>query len=177
MPIGTCGAKIGGSLFRFERNYFTNYLYEPSSWKTILLYSKLAAMTNQARDAHESSVSAKDKRKARKELEAARKEYEAKMAVLAAEEEGDSGKASVSNMVIPDYRSGRNERDIHVSNVSLSLDNGTPLLIDGELKFSHQRRYGLVGKNGVGEHSMICFPSICSNSHHLSCPTNPFLFV
>lgn len=63
------------------------------------MISKIAAMTNQARDAHESTVSAKDKRKARKELEAARREYEAKMALLEAEEEGDAGKASVSNMV------------------------------------------------------------------------------
>jgi ATP-binding cassette subfamily F protein 3 len=113
--------------------------------------NKVAAMTNAQRDAHESTVSAKDKRKARKELEAARKEYEAKMALIAQEEEGDAGKASVSHMVLPDYRSGRNEKDIHVRNISLSLDNGTALLDDGELKLAHKRRYGLVGKNGVGE--------------------------
>ncbi len=112
------------------------------------LHSKIAAMTNQQRQAHETSVSAKDKRKQRKELESARREYESKMALLAAEEEGDAGKASVSHMVLPDYRSGRNEKDIWVRNVSLSLDNGKSLLDDGELKFSHQRRYGLVGKNG-----------------------------
>ncbi|KAL7552334.1 hypothetical protein ACHAWF_015561 [Thalassiosira exigua] len=117
--------------------------------------NKIAAMTNQAKEAHDSTVSAKDKRKARKELEAARREYEAKMAMLQAEEDGDAGKASVSNMVIPDYQSGRNEKDIHVRNVSLSLDNGTPLLDDGELKFSHKRRYGLVGKNGVGKTTLL----------------------
>mmetsp|Transcript_16138 Transcript_16138/g.38699 ORF Transcript_16138/g.38699 Transcript_16138/m.38699 type:complete len:804 (-) Transcript_16138:121-2532(-) len=117
--------------------------------------NKIAAMTNQARDAHDSTVSSKDKRKARKELEASRKEYEVRMAMLEAEEEGGAGKASVSNMVIPDYRSGRNERDIHVRNVSLSLDNGTLLLDDGELKFSHRRRYGLVGKNGVGKTTLL----------------------
>ena len=105
-------------------------------------------MTNDQRDAHDSTVSAKDKRKQRKELEVTRREYEAKMAMLAAEEEGDAGKASVSNMVIPDYRSGRNEKDIHMRNVSLSLDNGTLLLNDGELKLVHKRRYGLVGANG-----------------------------
>lgn len=112
-------------------------------------------MTNQTRDAHDSTVSAKDKRKQRKELEAARREYEEKMAMLEAEENGDAGKASVSNMVIPDYRSGRNEKDIHVRNVSLSLDNGTQLLNDGELKLAHQRRYGLVGANGVGKTTLL----------------------
>lgn len=117
--------------------------------------NKVAAMTNTQRDAHESTVSAKDKRKARKELEAARREYEAKMAFLAREEEGEAGKASVSHMVLPDYKSGRNERDIHMRNVSLSLDNGTALLDDGELKLAHQRRYGLVGKNGVGKTTLL----------------------
>jgi ATP-binding cassette subfamily F protein 3 len=117
--------------------------------------NKVAAMTNAQRDAHSSTVSAKDKRKARKELEAARKEYEAKMAFLAQEEEGDAGKASVSHMVLPDYKSGRNEKDIHMRNVSLSLDNGTALLDDGELKLAHKRRYGLVGKNGVGKTTLL----------------------
>ena len=112
-------------------------------------------MTNQTREAHDSTVSAKDKRKQRKELESARREYESKMALLEAEESGDAGKASVSNMVIPDYRSGRNEKDIHVRNVSLSLDNGTQLLNDGELKLAHQRRYGLVGANGVGKTTLL----------------------
>lgn len=117
--------------------------------------NKVAEMTNKQRDAHDSTVSSKDKRKARKELEASRREYEGRMAALEAEEEGDAGKASVSNMVIPDYRSGRNEKDIQVRNVSISLDNGTPLLVDGELKFAHQRRYGLVGKNGVGKTTLL----------------------
>lgn len=117
--------------------------------------NKVAAMTNEARDAHDSTVSAKDKRKQRKELEAARKEYEARVAMLEAEEEGEAGKASVSNMVIPDYRSGRNEKDIHLNNVSLSLDNGTSLLNDGQLKLAHRRRYGLVGANGVGKTTLL----------------------
>jgi len=117
--------------------------------------NKVAQMTNEARDAHDSTVSAKDKRKQRKELEAARKEYEARVAMLEAEEEGEAGKASVSNMVIPDYRSGRNEKDIHLNNVSLSLDNGTSLLNDGQLKLAHKRRYGLVGANGVGKTTLL----------------------
>ena len=117
--------------------------------------NKVAAMTNEARDAHDSAVSAKDKRKQRKELEAARKEYEARVAMLEAEEAGEAGKASVSNMVIPDYRSGRNEKDIHIRSVSLSLDNGTSLLNDGQLKLAHKRRYGLVGANGVGKTTLL----------------------
>ncbi|KAL7492186.1 hypothetical protein ACHAWT_001368 [Skeletonema menzelii] len=117
--------------------------------------NKIMAMTNEQREAHDSTTSAKDKRKQRKELEAARREYEAKMAVLKAQEEGEAGKASVSHMVLPDYRSGRNEKDIHLRNISLSLDNGTPLLDNGELKLAYNRRYGLVGKNGVGKTTLL----------------------
>lgn len=85
------------------------------------------------------------------------------MAFLAAEEEKDSGKASVSHMVLPDYRSGRNEKDIHVRNVSISLDNGRALLEGGELKFARGRRYGLVGKNGVGEFLVVhCLCNPCA---------------
>jgi len=117
--------------------------------------NKISAMTNEQRDAHDSTTSSKDRRKARKELEAARREYEAKMAMLKAQEEGEAGKASVSHMVLPDYRSGRNEKDIHLRNISLSLDNGTPLLDNGELKLAYNRRYGLVGKNGVGKTTLL----------------------
>lgn len=117
--------------------------------------NKIAAMTNQQREAHDSTSSAKDRRKARKELEAARREYEAKMALLRAQEDGEAGKASVSHMVLPDYRSGRNEKDIHLRNITISLDNGTSLLDNGELKLAYNRRYGLVGKNGVGKTTLL----------------------
>ena len=65
------------------------------------------------------------------------------------------GKVSISNMVIPDYRSGRNKKDIHMKNVSLSLDNGMLLLDDGELKLAHCRRYGPVEKNSVGKTTLL----------------------
>ena len=99
-------------------------------------------MTNQQQDAYNSTVSAKEKRRQRKELEAHRREYADRLQA----EEDDGGKASVSHMVLPDYRSGRNERDIHVRQVGLSLDSGRALLEDGELRLAHRRRYGLVGK-------------------------------
>jgi ATP-binding cassette subfamily F protein 3 len=44
---------------------------------------------------------------------------------------------------------------VQVRNVSISLDNGRSLLDDGELKFAHRRRYGLVGKNGVGKTTLL----------------------
>ena len=58
-------------------------------------------------------------------------------------------------MVLPDYKTGRNERDIQVRDVSLDLDTGKRLLDSAELKFSYRRRYGLVGKNGVGKTTLL----------------------
>ena len=97
--------------------------------------------------------SSKDRRKAKQELERARKEYEAKVRALEEEEAKNSGK--VAAMVLPDYRTGRNERDIQVRDVSLDLDTGKRLLDGAELKFSYRRRYGLVGKNGVGKTTLL----------------------
>ena len=118
--------------------------------------SGVAAYTNEQKDAHTSKQSAKEKRKAKQELEKARKEYEAKVrAIEEAEAKDAANGAAVSNMVLPDYRSGRNEKDIHCRSVSLALDTGRTLLDNGEIKFAHGRRYGLVGKNGVGKTTLL----------------------
>ena len=107
--------------------------------------SGVAAMVNTTIDAYTEKTSSKDRRKAKQELEQARKQYQ-----LQQQHDNDTDEGVVSNMVLPDYQSGRNERDVQVRNVSLSLDSGRSLLDHGELKFAHGRRYGLVGKNGVG---------------------------
>jgi ATP-binding cassette subfamily F protein 3 len=112
-----------------------------------------AAMANTQIDSYSSKISQKDKRKQRQELEQARREFQAKLELEQQEENATQG--VVSAMVLPDYRSGRNERDVQVRNVSISLDNGRSLLDDGELKFAHRRRYGLVGKNGVGKTTLL----------------------
>jgi ATP-binding cassette subfamily F protein 3 len=113
----------------------------------------VAAMTNPQMDAYRNKTSSKEKRKAKQELEQARREFQAKLELEQQEENNTRG--VVSAMVLPDYRSGRNERDVQVRNVSLSLDNGRSLLDNGELKFTHQRRYGLVGKNGIGKTTLL----------------------
>jgi ABC-type Mn2+/Zn2+ transport system ATPase subunit len=114
----------------------------------------VAAFINVTKEAHSETTSAKDKRKQRQELERARKEFEAKAKAMEEEEKAD-GHSIVTPMVLPDYRSGRNERDILVRNVGLSLDNGRILLDHAELRFAYRRRYGLVGKNGVGKTCLL----------------------
>ena len=116
--------------------------------------NKVHAMTNTIVDAHQQTTSSKDRRKARQELEKARREYQAKLEREQAEESRNNTGA-VAAMVLPDYTSNRGERDVQIRNVSLSLDNGKQLLDGGELRFAHQRRYGLVGKNGVGKTTLL----------------------
>mmetsp|Transcript_19648 Transcript_19648/g.41073 ORF Transcript_19648/g.41073 Transcript_19648/m.41073 type:complete len:761 (-) Transcript_19648:2-2284(-) len=97
--------------------------------------------------------SAKDRRKAKQELERVRKEYDKKMRLIEEEEKSNNGK--VAAMVLPDYNTGRNERDIQVTGVSLDLDNGKRLLDSADIRFTYRRRYGLVGKNGIGKTTLL----------------------
>jgi len=102
---------------------------------------------------HKLRSSAKDRRKQKQELEKTRKEYQYKLEQEQAAEAAEKG--AVSAMVLPDYRSGKGERDVLVQNVHIALDNGRSLLDAGELKFAYRRRYGLVGKNGVGKTTLL----------------------
>lgn len=115
----------------------------------------IKAMANDIIDAHSEKASAKDKRKVRKvEAEQARK--------LLSSTKDEDVDGSSGGLVRMNYRkvSGNaaadKARDVQVRNVTISLDNGTVLLEAGDLKFSYQRRYGLIGENGVGK--------VCKNS-------------
>lgn len=112
------------------------------------------AMANDLIDAHSDKSSAKDKRKVRKiEAEQARK--------LLSSNKDEDVDGSSGGLVRMNYRkvSGNaaadKARDVQVRNVTISLDNGTVLLESGDLKFSYQRRYGLIGENGVGKVSWL----------------------
>eukprot|EP00587_Corethron_hystrix_P002761 CAMPEP_0113302490 /NCGR_PEP_ID=MMETSP0010_2-20120614/3283_1 /TAXON_ID=216773 ORGANISM="Corethron hystrix, Strain 308" /NCGR_SAMPLE_ID=MMETSP0010_2 /ASSEMBLY_ACC=CAM_ASM_000155 /LENGTH=758 /DNA_ID=CAMNT_0000156293 /DNA_START=133 /DNA_END=2406 /DNA_ORIENTATION=+ /assembly_acc=CAM_ASM_000155 len=108
---------------------------------------------NVQKSAHSTTESAKDKRKSRQEIEKARRAYAAKLAALEAEEEDGN---RVATMILPVKNSdGRNDRDVQVRGIDISLDNGTPILENAELKLAYRRRYGLVGKNGVGKTTLL----------------------
>ena len=116
---------------------------------------KVQANANTVKDQYSSTESSKERRKARQELEKARKEHEASLKSLEEEEERLASAGKVAEMILPDYSSGRNDRDIQCNNVCIALDNGRSLLDDAELKFSYGRRYGLVGKNGIGKTTLL----------------------
>ena len=97
-------------------------------------------------------INAKDARRARQELERARRAYEAQMEEEAAAE-ADADK--ISSMLLPDYSGGDNSRDILVQHVTLALANGRRLLDGAELRLVYGRRYGLVGPNGIGKTTLL----------------------
>ena len=61
----------------------------------------------------------------------------------------------VSSMRLPTMNSGTNDRNISIEGASLSAPDGTELLDNAELKLAYGRRYGLVGKNGVGKTTLL----------------------
>ena len=105
-------------------------------------------------DAHSDKTSAKDKRKRRQELEQSRRSLEA-----ANEGEEDKRPRSLVSMSAAAFNNKDNskskQKDVRVRNVTVSLDNGTILLDGGEVKFAYQRRYGLIGENGVGKKQIL----------------------
>jgi ATP-binding cassette, subfamily F, member 3 len=67
--------------------------------------------------------------------------------------EEDSGE-QVSAMTLPDYSGNSREKDIHVQNFNITF-GGKLLLENADLRLVFGRRYGLVGKNGVGKTTLL----------------------
>jgi hypothetical protein len=109
---------------------------------------KIKANANTQIDSYHDKTSAKDRRKQRQEL---RQELEKARSDLEREQQSQhtATKSGVSTMLLPTVQS--KEKDVQLQNITLSLNNGTSLLEQGDLKFTYQRRYGLIGENGVGE--------------------------
>ena len=107
------------------------------------------AMANDLIDAHNDKTSSKDKRKLRK-VEAEKSRKLLSSANDRNVDEDDGGIVRMNVRAFTANQSTDKKRDVLVRNVTVSLDNGTVLLESGELKFAYQRRYGLIGENGVG---------------------------
>lgn len=60
----------------------------------------------------------------------------------------------ISSMTLPDLSGNNREKDIHVKNFNITF--GGQLLLDGaDLRIVYGRRFGLVGKNGVGKTTLL----------------------
>jgi hypothetical protein len=109
---------------------------------------------NVLKDAHSDKTSAKDKRKQRQELEGQRRALEA--ANQSEDDKGPKSLVSMSSAAFKNRDTKNKAKDVQVKNVSLSLDNGTLLMEGADIKFVYQRRYGLIGENGVGTCYLYC---------------------
>ncbi|CAM9619271.1 unnamed protein product [Scytosiphon promiscuus] len=94
-------------------------------------------------------LSKKDLRRAEREQLAFLKEIEKLTGT-----EADDGEEDISMMVLPDYSSGNNEKDIHVKNFNINV-GGLELLDCADLKLAYGRKYGLIGRNGVGKTTLL----------------------
>jgi ATP-binding cassette, subfamily F, member 3 len=111
----------------------------------------LKANANTTIDAFHDKTSAKDRRKQRQELEKQRQELEKQQQQRQHAEKNT--KAGVSTMVLPTVKG--KDMDVNLPNITLSLDNGTSLLEQGDLKFAYRRRYAIIGENGVGKTTLL----------------------
>jgi ATP-binding cassette subfamily F protein 3 len=67
--------------------------------------------------------------------------------------EEDDGN-QISAMLMPDLSGNSNEKDIHVHNFNITF--GGRLLLDcADLRIVYGRRYGLVGRNGIGKTTLL----------------------
>ena len=94
------------------------------------------------------AASARYERNAEKEQKRWLEELEAKF--IGDDESPDQ----ISTMTLPDYSSNNREKDIQVSNFNINFA-GQLLLDSADLRLTFGRRYGLVGKNGVGKTTLL----------------------
>ncbi len=107
--------------------------------------AKLKANANSQIDAYSDKTSAREKRKQRQDIEKSRRDLGRQN-----EREEKLTKAGVSAMILPTVKG--KDMDVNVQGISLSLENGTSLLEQGDLKFAYRRRYAIIGENGVGKY-------------------------
>lgn len=67
---------------------------------------------------------------------------------------GEEDDNKISTMTLPEISSKNKEKDIHVNKFSINY-GGKILLEDANLKIVFGRRYGLVGKNGIGKTTLL----------------------
>lgn len=98
-----------------------------------------------------SANSLKYERKAAKEQKKWLNDLESKFHENQEEEEDNN---RIANMTLPDLSGNNREKDIHVSNFNITF-GGHLLLENADLRLVYGRRYGLIGRNGVGKTTLL----------------------
>lgn len=116
---------------------------EQQTIDTLWGFDKVRSKRNEIMEMTEAG-SAKYERKAMKEQRQWLKELEDK---FVGEEEDNT---KISTMLLPDLSGKSREKDIHVNNFNITY-GGSVLLQEADLRLVSGRRYGLVGRNGIGK--------------------------
>jgi ATP-binding cassette, subfamily F, member 3 len=123
-------------------------------------FQKIRAKRNETFEASE-VVSSKQDRKATKEQKKFLDSLDSKFAHIGlsdenhnADSEDNDGQGQISAMLIPDLSGKNREKDIHVSNFNITF-GGQILLENADLRIVYGRRYGLVGRNGIGKTTLL----------------------
>ena len=118
---------------------------------TLWGFDKIRGKRNEIIEVNEAG-SAKYERKAMKEQRKWLDQLDARYQQQQGEDPEDS--AQISTMTLPDLSGNSREKDIHVKNFNITF--GGQLLLDGaDLRIVYGRRFGLVGKNGVGKTTLL----------------------
>jgi len=120
---------------------------EQQTIDTLWGFDKVRSKRNEVMEMTEAG-SAKYERKAMKEQRQWLKDLEDK---FVGEEEDNS---QISTMILPDLSGKSREKDIHVNNFNITY-GGSILLQGADLRLVSGRRYGLVGRNGIGKTTLL----------------------
>lgn len=133
---------------------FDEHVENDSMWASSVKGKVVKANANTVMSTEASTTSAKEKRKAKHDVIKLRKEYAEQMErdEMNNTQKLTETKSGVSQMILPTSKG--KDMDVILLNITLHLENGTCLLEKGDLKFAYQRRYAIIGENGVGT---FCF--------------------
>lgn len=121
--------------------------HEQASIDTMWGFDKIRDGRNQTIEMTEAG-SAKYERKAQKDQRKWLEELESKFVG------DDDNNEQISSMVLPDFSGNSREKDIQVNNFRITY-GGNILLDEADLRLVYGRRYGLIGRNGIGKTTLL----------------------
>ncbi len=119
---------------------------EQEAIDTLWGFDKVRSKRNTAMESVD-TISMKTERKAAKEQKKFLSELESKFT-------GEDESNEISMMTLPDLSGNSREKDIHVHNFGITF-GGQILLENAHLKLVFGRRYGLIGRNGIGKTTLL----------------------
>lgn len=117
-----------------------------------LAFGDVHGMASDKRTLHNDMWEAKDLGSKKKERKALR-QLQRKFRQL--QEDVPQAMGQLTRMLLPCYDGGSGVRDIQVDNVTLYTPTGSCLVEDAKLRLTYGRRYGLIGKNGIGKTTLL----------------------